>query len=447
MATIVTNGTVVTGGSSPRVIADAAVAWDGDRICSVDRPATLFERYPGAVVLDARGGLILPGFINLHHHFYSAFARGLDPGAEPATFGDVLEGLWWRLDRALDRPSVRLSARLTAADCIREGCTTVFDHHASPRFIAGSLDVIAREIAAAGLSAVLCYESSDRNGHDEAMAGVEENADFCARHVDDPKIRGTMGLHASFTVADDTLAATTPLRPEGAGCHIHVAEDPIDIRVSSALYGAGPITRLERAGLLDDRALLAHGIHLRRKDLERVADAGATLINNPESNANNGVGRLDVTAAQSSGCTVGLGTDGMASSMLRSLRAGFLAQRAAMRDPSVGLETCPGLLAANARVAARFFDEPLLGELADGAPADIAVVDAPPPTPLTSVNLFGHLIYGAAEAPVRHTIARGKVIMEDFRLLTVDLEETAREARDIAPEVWRRFRAFPRPEQ
>ncbi len=442
MTTILTNGTVVTEWANPRVISDAAIAWEGDRIRAIDRPAALRARYPGAAILDAAGGLIVPGFVNLHHHFYSSLARGLDPGIEPNGFGEILEGLWWRLDRALDEPAVRVSARLTLADCIRWGCTTVFDHHASPNFIAGSLDAIAAEVRAAGLSAVLCYEASDRNGPDEAMAGVEENADFCARHADDPHIRGTMGLHASFTVSDATLAVTARLRPAGAGCHIHVAEDLIDVRVSNALYGAGPVDRLVTAGLLDDRALLAHCIHLRAEQFAEIARAGAVVIHNPESNANNGVGRLDLVAASRAGCDVALGTDGMASSMPRSLRAAFLGQRAALADPRLGFEVQPTLLATNAATAARFLDQPNLGKIAEGAPADIAVIDAPPPTPIGPDNLFGHLVYGAAEAPVRHTVARGRVLMKDFELITLDDEATAAEARHIAPEVWARFRAM-----
>jgi putative selenium metabolism protein SsnA len=437
--TIITNGTVVTGGPGPRVVADAAVVWDGNRICGIHRSSAVRDRYPAARVLDAHGGLITPGFINLHHHFYSALARGLDPGRPLENFGEVLEALWWRLDRALDRDAVRISARLTAADCIREGCTTVFDHHASPRFISGSLDTIADEVHRAGLSAVLCYEASDRNGPDEAMAGVEENADFCARHLDSERVRGTMGLHACFTVSDETLDATRRLRPDGTGCHIHVAEDLIDVRVSNALYGAGPVERLEAAGLLDDRALLAHGIHLSHDQYRRIAESGATVIHNPESNANNGVGRLDVDAAAEAGCPVGLGTDGMASSMLRSLRAAFLGQRAALGDPTAGFGALPSLLWANAEVAGRFFKEPLLGAITEGAPADVVVLDAPPPTEMTADNLFGHLVYGAAEARVRHTVARGKVLMEDYRVLTMDLEETAARAREISREVWKRF--------
>ena len=183
MTIIIGNGTVLSGGERPTVLSDGGVAWFNDRIQAVDRMVALRAGYPGAELLDARGGLILPGFVNLHHHFYSALARGLDPGVRPRNFGELLEGLWWRLDRSLDEEAVRISARLTLADCIRCGCTTVFDHHASPRFISGSLEAIAGEVEAAGLAAVLCYESTDRNGHDGAMAGVEENADFCGRHL------------------------------------------------------------------------------------------------------------------------------------------------------------------------------------------------------------------------------------------------------------------------
>jgi putative selenium metabolism protein SsnA len=445
--TILDNGAVVTGGARSRVIPDGAVAWREDRIVALGSATELRERFRDAHILDARGGLIMPGMVNLHHHFYSALARGLDPGVELKGFAEVLEGLWWRLDRALTPDAVRISARLTAADCIRWGCTTVFDHHASPSCLRGSLETIAAVVEEAGLSAVLCYEVSDRNGHSEAASGIEENLEFCASHREHPRIRGTIGLHASFTVSDETLNEISSRRPEGVGCHIHVAEDLLDIRVSKAAYGAGPIERLERFGLLDDTALLAHCVHLAGDQFERVASAGAVVIHNPESNANNGVGRLNVVEAARLGCLVGLGTDGMSSSMLRSLRAAFLAHRSGLRDPRVGFEAHPRLLPNNAAVAARFFDGETFGELVADAPADIAVIDRSPPTPLDGDNLFPHLVYGAAEAPVRHTIARGQVVLEDFRHTTLDVEAIAAEARQIAPEVWERFDAIPPPDR
>jgi len=438
------NGVVVAGFSpsctvQPRVVPGGAVVWRGARLVAVGAETELRRAYPGARFLNAQGGLILPGLINLHHHFYSALARGLDPGAPLRSFAEVLHRLWWRLDRALDPETVRLSAQLSVADCIRWGCTTVFDHHASPGCLAGSLDIIADVLEANRLSAVLCYEVTDRNGHNQAREAIEENLRFIRQQRSHPRIRGILGLHASFTLRDETLAEAAERRPAQAGCHIHAAEDALDVEASRQAFGFGPVERLERFGLLDDRCLLAHGIHLEPADLAKIAAHDAVLIHNPESNANNGVGHLDVVNAARQGCLVGIGTDGMSSAMLRALRAAFLAHRSLRGDPASGFEVLPGLLFNNARVARRFFDEPLLGELAPGAPADVIVVDAPAPTPVGPENLFGHLVYSLSEAPVRHTIARGRVLLEDFRHTTLDPAEIAARARERTPALWERF--------
>ncbi len=436
---LLTNGVVVTGWLDPDIVADGAVAWSGDRILEIGAAAALRDRYPAAEPVDAHGGMILPGLINLHHHFYSAFARGLAPSSAPQDFGQILDRLWWRLDRVLTPEAVRLSALLGAADAIRWGCTTIFDHHASPSCLRGSLGIVGRTLTEAGLSGVLCYEISDRNGHDEAVAGLVENLRFIEQHRDNSRLRGTIGLHASFTLTDATLDEVAGRRPVGCGCHIHIAEDVLDFQVSELAFGASPLERLEKRGLLDDRALLVHGVHLTSEGRAVVARNQSVLIHCPESNANNGVGRLDVERAAAAGCTVALGTDGMSSAMLRSLRFAFLIQRGGREDPTVGFAAHPRILQNNVAVARRFFDEPLLGELAPGAPADICVVDCPPPTPLTDDNLFGHLVYGAAEAPVRHTIARGDFLLEDFRHTTLDPQAIAEIARTEAPGLWERF--------
>lgn len=441
------NGVVVTGvggAAFPQtsVLSPGAVVWRGERIVAVGSQAALRRDFATARFLDARGGVILPGLVNLHHHFYSALARGLDPGARMASFAEVLDRLWWRLDRALDAATVRLSAELSVVDCIRWGCTTVFDHHASPSCLEGSLDLVAAAVEAAGLSAVLCYEVTDRNGHEQARAGIAENLRFLESRNGDPRIRGVLGLHASFTLRDETLAEVAERRPQGGGCHIHVAEDPVDVERSRAAFGQGPITRLRRFGLLDDRCLVAHGIHLDTEDYQQVAEHDAILIHNPESNANNGVGRLDTVTAAGHGCLVGLGTDGMSAAVLRALRAAFLMHRGGRRDPNAGFAALPDLLGANVIVARRFLDEPLLGELVADAPADIIVVDAPPATPLGPENLFGHLVYGMSEAPVRHTVARGRLLLEDFRHTELDPQEIASRARASAPALWQRFHSL-----
>jgi putative selenium metabolism protein SsnA len=446
--TLLANGVVVSAtsgsnGKPPQVIPGGGVVWRGERILAIGSAEELRQSFPEASFLDARGGVILPGLINLHHHFYSALARGLNPGVTSGSFAEVLDRLWWRLDRALDPETVRLSAQLSVADCIRWGCTTVFDHHASPSSLGGSLDILAEVIEAAGLSAVLCYEVTDRNGHSQAREGLEENFRFLRQQQNHSRIRGVLGLHASFTLSDETLTQAARERPEGAGCHIHLAEDPVDVSATREAFGVGPVERLERFGLLDEHCLLAHGIHLNEAEYEQIGRRKAVVIHNPESNANNGVGRLDVPKAAQAGCLVGLGTDGMSSAMLRALRAAFLTHRAGTADPGSGFEVLPDLLSNNVSVARRFYSEPLLGELVPEAPADIIVVDAPTPTPFMAENLFGHLVYGVAEAPVRHTIARGRVLQKDFTLQTLDTVALAARARELTPALWQRFHDLP----
>ena len=441
------NGTVLVSYSpssttQPWMIPRGAVVWRGERILAVGEEVQLRQAYPEARILDAHEGLILPGLINLHHHFYSALACGLDPGTELRNFAEILDRLWWRLDRALDAETIRLSAQLSVAECIRWGCTTVFDHHASPTCVAGSLDLIAQAVEAGGISAVLCYEVTDRNGHAAALAGIEENLRFIHERHRSPQIRGMIGLHANFTLRDETLEEVARRRSSGAGCHIHAGEDPLDVEATHQTFGLQPVERLERFGLLDERCLLAHAIHLHAEDYGRISRAGAIIVHNPESNANNCVGRLDVSKVAEHGCRIGLGTDGMSSAMLRSLRAAFLAQRANPSEPHAGFAALPELLGNNAKAAQRLFGEPMLGELAPGAPADVIVVDSPCATPIDRANFFGHLVYDASEAPVRHTVARGRLLLHDFQHQTLDQAALASRARELTPGLWQRFRTL-----
>jgi putative selenium metabolism protein SsnA len=433
-------GTVVTSWEGPELCPEAGIAIDGDRVARVDAWDTLLRDHPEAARLDARGALVIPGFVNLHHHFYSALARGLDPGPGLTDFYEVLRRLWWRLDRALDPEAVRLSALLSLGDSIRAGVTTVFDHHASPSCAAGSLGVIASAVEDSGLSAVLCFEASDRNGGTAAREGLEENARFFASPRSDGRVRGMLGLHASFTLGDDTLFAAAALAAGGMGCHVHCVEAETDDILSHRIASLGALERLDACGLLGPRTLLAHGVHLSHRALARAAERGALLVHNPESNLHNGVGRLDPEAARGAGVSVGLGTDGLGSSILGALRAALLSLRDLRRDPAAGFAALLPMLATNARVAARFLDEPLLGTLVPGAPADVAVLAEASPAPVTRESLAAHLVYGPGA--VRHTLARGRVVLSDFATTTLDAAAIAAEARRLSPALRTRFEAL-----
>lgn len=437
---ILRGGVLLTDWSAGEVLADGAVAWSDGRILAVGARAQVESDFPDASVHEARGGWIAPGLINAHHHFYSTLASGLDPGLPITDFGQRLDRLWWRLDRAHDETSIRHSVRLGALRCALAGCTTVVDHHASPHCIDGVLDVVAEELEEAGLSAVLCYEASDRNGRREANSGLKESARFRSRVAAHPRFRGLIGMHAAFTLRDESLADAAALTEDG-DIHIHLAEDDLDGRVCRARDGRGPLQRLHGHGLLGEKSWIAHGVHLDEDELSMLAEHRCLLLHNPESNANNQVGRFDVSRASRLGLRVALGTDGMSPCLLSSLRSAFLLHRAAGSSGDAGWRECQQLLDGAGPMLSRLFGVSGYGTLRVGAPADLVVVDALGLEAPSQGNLIAHLVFGATPLRVRHTIARGRWLVRNFQAQLQDAECVSRELEPVRKALWSRFRA------
>lgn len=441
MTVLFENGIVVTLGSRSDVIWNGAVAVDSEQIVGVGDAHLLRKRFPGAESVDCSGKLILPGFICAHHHFYSTMARGMSiPGAPAANFVEILERLWWKLDRTLLDEDITLSAQIPLIECIRNGTTTVIDHHASPGSREGSLDLIEAAVREAGIRASLCYEVSDRNARG---GGIEENRRFIQKvGGGDGQIAAMMGLHASFTLSDGTLEECVGIaRDAGVGCHIHVAEDAADRADSLAKFGMPTVMRLAQRGTAGSKSLFIHCVHIDESEMERIVDTDTAVVHNPESNMNNAVGVTPLLPLLKKGALVGLGTDGMGSDMLAQMRCAYLLHRLENRDPRVAFVEAPGLLlGGNARIALRQFGLPL-GELAEGRPADLAILDYLPPTPLEPGNFLGHLIFGLVDATVDTTVCRGKILMRNKRILSLDEERISARSRELAPIMWKRLQA------
>jgi putative selenium metabolism protein SsnA len=425
------NGTVAT--LDPQGVERADLRIEGDRI--VERAASLAPA-AGEEVVELDGALVLPGLVNAHTHLYSALARGMPGPAEPPrSFVEILERIWWRLDRSLDEEAVRLSGLVGAIEAARSGTTTLFDHHASPSWVRGSLATLRRAVEEAGLRSVLCYETTDRNGLDGRDAGIAENREFLAAG---PTLltRGMVGAHASFTLSDETLDRLSALvREAGSSLHVHAAEGPEDVEDSRRRCGKGVVERLRRHGLLGRRTILAHGVHLDEDELREAQASGAWLVHNPRSNMNNAVGRARAESFR----RAALGTDGLDEDMLAEARAAYLKMRDAGRADA--LPAALAMLAGGHRLAASFFGLPL-GTLDRDAPADLVVLDYRPPTPLTSGNLAGHLLFGLDRSHVRSTMVAGRFVLRDRRVATVDEAAVFARARVAAADLWERMRAL-----
>ncbi len=287
---------------------------DGDRIAAVGPVLDA-----AGATLDATGCLVVPGNVNAHMHAYAALARGMPYRlAPPTSFLEILQRVWWRLDRALDPASIRASALVAAREAVLAGTTTLVDHHASPNAIGGSLDLLAAAFAEIGIRSVLAYEVTDRDGPQRAAAGIDENERFLQRIADGdhPLARGMVGAHASFTLSDETLAACAALAERaGVGMHVHVAEDGID---------ATAVQRLAEAGALRPGSLAAHAVHVGREGAALLRATDVTVAHNPRSNMNNAVGRAPLGVL---GERVALGTDGIGSDMWEEGRVGYLRRR------------------------------------------------------------------------------------------------------------------------
>jgi putative selenium metabolism protein SsnA len=440
---LITHGNIFTLGQRNEQILDGAIYIEGDTIAEVGPTATLAAKYPTVKRLDAGGKIVLPASICGHTHFYGAFARGMAiPGAPAINFIEILERLWWKLDRALLWDDVRSSALICLVDAIRHGCTTLIDHHASPNVIEGSLDIIADAVKETGLRASLCYEVTDRNGMDGARAGIAENVRFIkrCRHDKDPQLGASFGLHAALTVSDETLEASRDaIEGLGAGFHIHVAEDKADEDESLRKYNLRVVERLQQFGILGPRSIAVHCVHLDEFEKDILHETRTWVTHQPRSNMNNAVGLPDVAGMLRRGIKVALGNDGFSNNMFEEMKAAYLAHKHNQRNPQAmpGGDVWQMAYDNNAALARVFFPKPI-GELSTGAFADIIFLDYAPPTPMSTGNLPWHVLFGVDGAHVTHTIAGGKVLMKDRQLTTLDEAAIMAKARELAVGVWKR---------
>lgn len=391
-------------------------------------------------IIDAKGKLIFPGFICTHTHIYSAFARGMFlDGDNPSNFMEILKGLWWRLDKKLELEDIYYSALVTLIEAIKSGVTCLFDHHASPYAVDGSLDVIEKAFNELGVRGTLCYEVSDRDGLEIAKQGIKENLRFIKKQKQEDMVKGLFGLHASFTLSNETLAlASEEGNSIGCGYHIHAAEGIEDYEHSRQSFGEGVVERLEDFSMLNRKTILAHCIHIKDKEIELLKKVN--VVHNPESNMNNAVGYCDVFKLLCKGVLVGLGSDGFSSNPFRAIDCCYVLHKHQKKDPRVmtPFEVVGLAIKNNSRIASKFFNNEV-GIIKTGAKADLIFIDYDAPTPLNASNIFGHIIFGMSDGMITDSIINGKIVMKDRVLQCIEEQEIFAKSRELAQKLWKRI--------
>ena len=437
---LLANGKVIT--RDPEGIGylpDGGVVTDGGKIVEVGTTADLKAKYPQAEFVDARGGVIMPGLINAHTHIYSALARGLSiDGYNPTSFYEVLDGQWWYIDRNLDLEATKASAQALVIDSIKQGVTTIFDHHASFCEVPGSLMRIAEVTREFGMRACLCYEVSDRDGEEKSLQSVQENKDFidyCEQNPSD-MLKAMFGGHALFTISDKTFEQMVKANDGMTGFHIHVAEGMNDVYDSLRNYGCRPVNRLLYNGVLGEKTMLGHCIHISPAEMDILRETGTMVCHNPESNMGNAVGCSPVLQLFQKGILIGLGTDAYTHDMLESLKVLLPMQRHNACLPNVGWREATGMLFENnAKICARYFKKPL-GVLKPGAAADVIIMDYKPFTPFSHENVDGHMLFGMEGKNCRTTIINGKVLYRDREFVGIDEDKINAFCMEQSKKLW-----------
>ncbi len=387
-------------------------------------PVESLPREPAAgdEVIECGGRLVTRSFACGHHHAYSALALGMPPpAAAPANFGEILERVWWRLDRWLDRPMIEASALATAVDAVRCGVTFIIDHHSSPSAIEGSLETLRAAFDRVGITCLPCYEMSDRDGPRASEEGVEETR----RYLESGR-QGLVGLHASFTVGDELLKRAVDLAETfSTGVHMHVAEDPVDWADTQVRYGCGVVERLNQAGVLaSGKTILAHCLHLH--EFETGAHRPLSRMGGPECGEQSQQRRGHAEGRRARGAH--LPRHRRAAQRHAARRAVHLARRAAFRSSGSRRGLPPP--ARRSPVLSKPTDSKGDGE------DNLVVLDYPTRTEITEENVLSHFIYGLRSSHVVSVIARGRVVLRDRRIVTVDESEIHAVARAEARRLW-----------
>jgi cytosine/adenosine deaminase-related metal-dependent hydrolase len=383
------------------------------------------ELIDGDSIFDCHHRLVTKSFVCGHHHIYSALARGMPPPAKtPQNFPEILEYVWWHVDKTLDLEMIEASALVSALYCLKNGVTFVIDHHASPFAIPGSLETIAGAFGRLGISHLLCYEMSDRDGEGPREQGLQETAQYLASGR-----QGHVGLHASFTVGDDLLQNAVALaHTHNTGIHVHVAEDKADQAACRQDHGKRVVERYRDTGLLDlQKSILAHCIHLDESEKELLRNSGVWIVQNVESNQNNNVGLANYAEL---GEHIMLGTDGMHSDMLRSARAAFLAGQAVEGIDFEGIYR--RFRNAHAYIRRSGFS-------GDGD-NNLVILDYNAPTEINADNFLGHFVYGLESGHVDSVVSGGQLVVKNKKLLTVDEDEILAFSREMGNKLWEKMK-------
>jgi len=386
-------------------------------------------------IIDGKGKLLMPGLVCGHTHIYSTFARGLSLPFNPKNFQEILDQMWWKLDRQLDNETTYHSGIVSACDFAKNGVTTLIDHHASGTDIAGSLAALKRAVVdEVGLRGAFAFETSDRF---YVEASIEENVAF-AQQCQTGKAAGLFGLHASMSLSEATLQKVKR-RLGNLPIHIHVAESNMDQADCRRQYKETVIERLNRHGLMNPDSIYVHAIHVDDGELKLIKETGGVIAVNVSSNMNNGVGLPNIMDFMKHGIPVIAGNDGLSSAMAHEyLNIHYAMHHHGKTPMAFGLGQVQSIIAATYAYASRIL-KTKLGRIRPGYVSDFVLLPYDPPTPIDQTNAFGHLFFGLFHSfKPSDVYVAGRHIVANYGMEPKVIDKY-RKAQDVSRKLWQRL--------
>jgi 5-methylthioadenosine/S-adenosylhomocysteine deaminase len=426
---LVKNGTVLTLDPENTIIENGFIAVQGDGIAEL---GSLDQAPPQArKTIDARGGLILPGLINGHTHAAMTLFRGL---ADDLPLMDWLNHYIFPVENRMDAEFVRTGSLLACAEMIMSGTTTFCDMY----LFADEVAAAAREAGMRGVVGEVLYDFPSPN-YGTIENGFAYTESLIEKWHADPLVSVAVEPHSPYTCSPELLTRAADMaRAHEALLILHVAETLTEVETVKNAHGLRPVEFLHSLGLLDPRLIADHCIHLSEKEMDLMAQHGVKVIFNPESNMKLASGIAPVAALQSRGVTVGLGTDGCASNndldLFSEMDTAAKLPKVSTLDPTV-MSAERVLKMATLQNARALGLHNQIGSLEVGKKADVIVLDTDKPHLTPMYNPFSHLVYAARGSDVCHTIINGRVVMEDRRLTTLDLEKVMDRAVSLSHQV------------
>lgn len=423
---LIQNGMILTLDPQLTVIENGSIAIKGDTIACIG--SGMDTSLSAAKTIDAGGGIVLPGLVNSHTHAAMTLFRGL---TDDLPLMEWLNGYIFPAENRMDADFVHTGSLLACAEMILSGTTTFCDMYLFE-------DEVAKAAKASGMRCLVgevLYDFPSPN-YGSIEKGFEYTERLIRKWENDPLVSIAVEAHALYTCSPDLLKTSHAIaRKHGVPFIIHVAETLFELAEIQAKYGRKPFEHLESLGVLGPCLIADHCVHVDDSEIERMVRHRVNVITNPESNMKLASGIAPVTRMIAAGITVGLGTDGCASNnnldMLLEMDTAAKLQKIALLDPTalsavtvLKMATCQGAKALG------FGD--ITGSLEPGKKADIIIVDTRKPHLTPLYNPYSHLVYSAGGADVSHSIINGRLVMENRRLLTLNLEDVLNRANEKA---------------